>query len=59
MTKLLIWIIIFILIYFIIDLRKQVKQLKEYYKDLKLDNEIAKAKRIQSSRQVENPNNCV
>lgn len=52
-SKFIILVCLLIILYLILDLRKQVKQLKSYYKDIKLDNEIAKAKRIQASRKDE------
>ena len=52
-SKFIIFICLLIILYLILDLRKQVKQLKSYYKDIKLDNEVAKAKRIQASRKDE------
>ena len=52
-SKFIILVCLLIILYLILDLRKQVKQLKNYYKDIKLDNEIAKAKRIQASRKDE------
>lgn len=52
-SKFIILICLLIILYLILDLRKQIKQLKNYYKDIKLDNEIAKAKRIQASRKDE------
>lgn len=39
--------LIIIILYYIIRLNKQVKQLQEYYKSIKLDHKIAKAKEIQ------------
>ena len=43
-------ILFFIVLYFVIKLRIQVKQLNEYYKDIKLDNEIIKTKMTQFVR---------
>lgn len=43
-------ILIVVILYYIFRLSKQVKQLQEYYKSLKLDKNIAQAKEIQQFR---------
>ena len=42
-----------VLLYLVFKLRSQVRRLEKYYKDIKIDNSIIKAKMIQASRQLE------
>ena len=56
------WIILclmIIIIYLVVVLRKRIKQLNAYYRDIKMDIEILKAKETQRNResQVSNSDN--
>lgn len=42
-----------VLLYLVFKLRSQVSRLEKYYKDIKIDNSIIKAKMTQASRQLE------
>lgn len=42
-----------VLLYLVFKLRSQVRRLEKYYKDIKIDNSIIKAKMTQASRQLE------
>ena len=42
-----------VLLYLVFKLRSQVRRLEKYYKDIKIDNSIIKAKMTQTSRQLE------
>ena len=53
MNDVILFVLIVIILY-LIYLHKQIKQLKRYYKDIKLDNDIMKAKLLQQKRQSVN-----